>query len=182
MAGHQRPGGRQPPAGHQRAGARDRPAAPARRQQLQLTGRGALVAMFTLFFLVLLISGWLGWAWLAGLGFVAGSGAAARYTNRRDLLAVAVSPPLLFMCALVLTRVLTAGGHLLVSVAEGSLLTLAAVAPWLFAGVAVNLIIGLLRGLATCVRDLRQDLRAARAGFAERAPAQRAQSRRATPQ
>jgi hypothetical protein len=128
--------------------------------------------MFALFFLSLLASAGLGWMWLAGAAFTAGSGAAARYTHRRDLLAVTVSPPLLFLCALILARLLTASGQVAAAVAEGSLLTLAGVAPWLFAGVAVNLVIALLRGLPDCVRDLRQDLRGGPAS----------QSRRATPQ
>lgn len=134
--------------------------------------------MFVLFFLGLLISDGLSWMWLAGATFVAGSAGAARYANSRDLLAVAVSPPLLFVCALVLARAATASGHLLASVAEGTLLTLASVAPWLFAGVAANLVICLLRGLPACIGDLRRDLRGAAGGFAGR----RLQSRRATPQ
>lgn len=136
-----------------------------------------MVAMFAVFFLGLLISGGLGWTWLAGLAFLGGSVAAARYTQSRDLLAVAVSPPLLFLCAVALARAVTAGGHLLTSVAEGSLLTLASVAPWLFAGVVANLAIALLRGLPACVRELRRDLRAAPGDR----PDQPVQSRRPAP-
>lgn len=176
-----RPPARERPAGGSpRAGARGQGSAPAGQREIRLTGRGAIVGMFVLFLLGLLVSGLLNWLWLAGLVFVAGSAAAARYTNRRDLLAVAVSPPLVFLAALVPARVLTSGGHLLVA-AEGILLALASAAPWLFAGVAVNLIIGMSRGLANSVRELRSDLRDARRGLPERArPA--AHPTRPTPQ
>ncbi len=150
---------------------------PGIRPGVRLTSRGALLAMAALFFLGTLAAAGLGWNWLAGLAFVAGSAAAARYTNRRDLLAVTVSPPLLFLCALAAARLVTASGHLAVSVAAGTLLTLAGVAPWLFAGVAVNLVIAMVRGLPGCVRDLRRDLRGIPASY----PRGR-QSRRPTPQ
>jgi hypothetical protein len=150
---------------------------PGARSAVRLTSRGAVLAMAMLFFLGTLAAAGLGWSWLAGAAFVAGSGAAARYTNPRDLLAVTVSPPLLFLCALILARALTANGHLLVSVAEGTLLTLAGVAPWLFAGVALNLAIALARGLPECVRQLRRDLRGIAAGRRDGR-----QSLRATPQ
>ena len=123
-----------------------------------LTGRGALLAMPVAFFLGLLGAGWLGWGWLSGAVFVAGSASAARYTRRSGLLAVAVSPPLLFMCALFVARVLTTGGSL-GAVAGGILLTLAGVAPWLFAGMVATLVIAWLRGLRQSVSDLRHDLR-----------------------
>ncbi|MGE5134207.1 MAG: DUF6542 domain-containing protein [Gemmatimonadota bacterium] len=165
------------PGSRQASGAGGLAAAPAGRPGIRLTCRGALLAMAVLFFLGALAAAGLGWAWLAGLTFVAGSAVAARYASRRDLLAVTVSPPLLFLCTLVLARVLTASGPLAVSVAGGTLLTLAAVAPWLFAGVAVNLVIALLRGLPACVRDLRRGLRGIPAGYPEGR-----QSRRATPQ
>jgi hypothetical protein len=145
---------------------------------LRLTCRGALAGMFAVFFLGLLISGGLGWMWLAGAAFLAGCTAAAWYTNTRDLLAVAVSPPLVFACALLAEQLLTAGRHVMSSLAEGSLLTLAGVAPWLFAGVAVNLAVAVRRGLPDCIRELRRDLRASPARYQVRP----AQSRRATPQ
>ncbi len=144
---------------------------------IRLTGRGAGLGMFALFFLGLLISAGLGWAWLAGAAFAGGSVVAARYTHRRDLLTVAVSPPLLFLCALLLVKVLTASGHVLVSAAAGVMLTLAGVAPWLFGGMAASLLICVVRGLPGCVRELRRDLRGD-PGYS----AGGAGSRRATPQ
>lgn len=160
------------------AGAPGLPHPAGRRRQLRLTGRGAVLGMFAVFFLGLLLSEGLGWAWLAGAAFLAGSTAAARYSNQRGLLAVAVSPPLLFLCALILARLLTAAGNVLVSAAEGTLLTLAGVAPWLFAGVAITLLVATVRGLPGCIRDLRRDLHPEW----DADPARPGQSRRATPQ
>ena len=90
--------------------------------------------MLLLFLISLLVANWLKWGVLAGASFVIGSVAAAWYTRPRDLLAVAVSPPLLF-CALVCVKALTAQGAVIISAVEGTALTLANVAPWLFAGV-----------------------------------------------
>jgi hypothetical protein len=42
---------------------------------------------------------------------------------------------------------------------EGAALTLANVAPWLFIGVVLSLIIAWFRGLPHCVAELRRDLR-----------------------
>jgi hypothetical protein len=77
----------------------------------------------------------------------------------RDLLAVAVSPPLLFFCALVCVKALTAQGTVIISTVEGTALTLANVAPWLFAGVILYLIVAWARGLPQCVTELRHGLR-----------------------
>ena len=88
-----------------------------------------------------------------------GSVAAAWYTRPRDLLAVAVSPPLLFFCALVCVKALTAQGTMVISTVEGTALTLANVAPWLFAGVILYLIVAWARGLPQCVTELRLGLR-----------------------
>jgi hypothetical protein len=125
----------------------------------QLTGRGAVAGMLALFVVSLLVSGWLKWGLLAGGSFLVGSVAAAWYTKQRDLLTVAVSPPLIFFCALVGVKALTATGSTLLSTVEGTALTLASVAPWLFAGVVVSLIVAWVRGLPRCVSDLRRDMR-----------------------
>jgi hypothetical protein len=128
-----------------------------------MTGRGAVLAMFALFFLSTLIAGWLHLALLTGLGFIAGCALAARYSRRDALLAVVVTPPLIFMIALVFAELLTSHAdtvrHTLTSAAEGIILTLAAVAPWLFCGVIVGLVIALFRGLPQCVRNLGTELR-----------------------
>ncbi len=115
--------------------------------------------MLVLFFFTLLVASWLQWGVLAGASFVIGSVGAARYTKRRDLLTVAVSPPLLFFGALICVKALTAQGSAIISTVEGTALTLANVAPWLFAGVIVSLIVAWVRGLPQCVTDLRRELR-----------------------
>ena len=115
--------------------------------------------MLLLFLISLLAATWLRWGVLTGASFVIGSVAAAWYTRPRDLLAVAVSPPLLFFCALVCVKALTAQGTMVISTVEGTALTLANVAPWLFAGVILYLIVAWARGLPQCVTDLRHGLR-----------------------
>ena len=129
----------------------------------QMTARGAVLAMFALFFLGMLAAGWLHLGVLTGLSFVVGSALAARYTRREGLLAVVVTPPLIFLVALVAVEVFTSHAdttkHALTSAAEGTILTLAAVAPWLFSGVVVGLVIALFRGLPQCIGDLRTELR-----------------------
>lgn len=134
-------------------------ASPADRGRIALTGRGAVAGMLLLFLISLLVATWLRWGVLAGASFVIGSVAAAWYTRPRDLLAVAVSPPLLFFCALVCVKALTAQGTVIISTVEGTALTLANVAPWLFAGVILYLIVAWSRGLPQCVTELRHGLR-----------------------
>ncbi len=163
----------------------DRPASDVSgppRRALQLTARGAITGLLVLFFLILLLSSWLGWGWLAGVGFVAGSVAAARYAQRRGLLAVTVTPPLLFFCDLVVIKGLTASGNTLLSAAEGTALTLGSAAPWLFAGVVLALIVAWLRGLPQCVAELRRELHPnPRGGGPGSTPGQPAQARRLGP-
>ncbi len=136
-----------------------RPAPPSPGGTSQLTGRGAIAGMLVLFFFGLLVSTWLHWGPLAGGTFVLGSVGAAWYTKQRDLLTVAVSPPLLFFCALIVVKALTASGSAVISTAEGTMLTLANVAPWLFAGVVLSLVVACFRGLPRCISDLRRELR-----------------------
>ena len=128
--------------------------------QTRLTGRGAVMVMLAVFALGLLVASWLGWPVLAGASFVIGSVAAVFYVRPGDLLMVTIVPPLLFGIALVAVKAATATGSVALSVAEGMAITMAEVAPWLFAGVVLTLVIAWARGLRGCVRELRQDLRA----------------------
>jgi hypothetical protein len=127
----------------------------------RLTGRGAIVVMLAVFTLGLLGASWLGWPVLAGASFIAGSAAAVFYVSTRDLLVVTVAPPLVFGVVLVAVKAATATGSVALSIAEGTAITLAGVAPWLFAGMALTLIVAWARGLRGCVRELREDLRLA---------------------
>ena len=111
------------------------------------------------FLIGLLAAAALGWSVLAGLAFVAGCVLAAWYAAPPGLLTVVVSPPLLFLGALVLVNALTGSGGLLYSVVFGSVVTLAGLAPWLAAGMILTVIIALVRGLPRCIRDLYRELR-----------------------
>lgn len=128
-----------------------------------MTARGAVVVMFSIFFAGTLTAGWLHLEVLAGLTFVAGCALAAYYTRRDAMLAVVATPPLIFLAGLIIAELLTSHGdtvhHTLTSAAEGTILTLAGVAPWLFSGVIIGIIIAMFRGLPQCVRDLRTELR-----------------------
>lgn len=118
-----------------------------------------MTGMFLLCLLGLFAAGWLGWGPLAGGAFVAATTLAAAWTQRSDLLTVSVSPPALFLAAVVCAKGLTASGNVLLSTGTGTLITLANTAPWLLAGTALNLIIAFSRGLrgnaATLGRELR---------------------------
>lgn len=135
---------------------------------VRLTGRGALIGMFVLCLLGLLASGWLGWGPLAGGAFVAATVLAAAWTERTDLLAVTVSPPALFLAAVVCVKGLTASGNVLLSAATGTLITLANTAPWLLAGTALSLIIAFSRGLRGDARALGRQVRGDPAGLSGR--------------
>ena len=132
--------------------------APAR-----MTPRGAVLAMYSLFFPGTLTAGWLHFGALTSLSFLAGCVLAARYTRRDGLLTAVITPPLIFMIALICSEALTSHGgtfaHTLTIATEGTFLTLAAVAPWLFCGVIMGIVIAMFRGLPQCVRDLRAELR-----------------------
>jgi hypothetical protein len=128
-----------------------------------MTARGAVVAMFSLFFLGMVAAGWLHLGSLTGLSFVAGCALAARYTRREGLLTAVVTPPLIFMTALIVTETMSSHAdtlrRTLTSAGEGIVLTLASVAPWLFTGMIVGVVVAIRNGLPQCVRELRADLR-----------------------
>ncbi len=115
--------------------------------------------MFFVFFPGMMAAGWLHLAALTGLSFMAGGVLAGLYTKRAHLLTVVTMPPMVFMAALICVKALTATGNAVVSTAAGSLLTLSAVAPWLFAGTATTLVIALFRGLPHRIGELRAALR-----------------------
>jgi hypothetical protein len=123
---------------------------------LRLTGRGAILALLVLSFLGLIVSDWLDWGMFADATFVAACVVIACYAKPSDLLPVAVCPPLAFFLACVCAKLATSAGG--TSAAEGTLVTLATSAPWLFLGTAVTILIGLRRGLLDNIRDLRRDL------------------------
>ena len=117
--------------------------------------------MFVLCFLGLFASVKLGWGPLAGGAFVAAAVLGAARTQRTDLLTVTVSPPALFLVAVIIVKGLTSSGNVLLSTATGTLITLANTAPWLLAGTALSLIIAFSRGLWGNVVTLGQELHGA---------------------
>jgi hypothetical protein len=114
------------------------------------------MTLVVLSFLGLIVSDWLDWGILANATFVAACVAIACYAKPSDLLPVAVCPPLAFFAACVCAELATSAGG--TSAAEGTLVTLATSAPWLFLGTAVTILIGLRRGLLDNIRDLRRAL------------------------
>jgi hypothetical protein len=122
-----------------------------------------LAGLFACCLISCLLAAWLHLIVLAGLGFCVGCAVAARYCQPAALLRMVIAVPSVFLVAEVVAQLATlhSGGRraLALPVAGGTLLTLAAVAPWLFAGTAGAVTIALFRGLPQCVRDLRAGLR-----------------------
>jgi hypothetical protein len=133
-----------------------------------VTARGAMVAMFGIFLFCSLVADWLGLGVLTGLGYVTCCVLAPFFVRREAQLHVVVAPPAIFMTVVIVTQILTAQGSSrhgrVLSVVEGTLLTLAAVAPWLFAGTALGAAASATRGLRECVRELSAELRGEAAG------------------
>jgi hypothetical protein len=153
--GPQRATGRaEPPAGGPREPRT--PPGSGRAAAVRLTGRGAILALLVLSFLGLIVSDGLGWGMFADGMFVAACIVIACYTKPSDLLPVTVCPPLTFFVACVCGKLITSAGG--TSAAEGTLVTLATSAPWLFLGTAVTILIGLRRGLLDNIRELRRGL------------------------
>jgi hypothetical protein len=124
-----------------------------------LTARGALLGMFVLVLVACLLAAWREVDVLAGLGYCAGCVLTPVYARREAQLRIVLSAPAVFLLADVITQALTAQGNTshgsVLSVLEGTGLTLADAAPWLFAGTAACVVVAATRGLPQCVRDLR---------------------------
>jgi hypothetical protein len=133
----------------------------------RMASAGTLVGLLATFLVSCLLAAWLHRNVVGGLGFCAGTCAAARYARREVLLTVVVSVPVVFLAAEVMAQLATlpAGAHRGTPqvVLAGTLLTLAGVAPWLFAGTIAGVAIAMFRGLPRSVRDLREDLTGRRA-------------------
>jgi hypothetical protein len=127
-----------------------------------MSARAAIAMMFVIFMLTDLCAGWLHVVALTGFGFAAGSAAAAGRTRRGDLLLAATTPPLVFLLAVSVSELIALHmNHVAASaglVLADIFLTLSTAAPWLFGGLAGALVIGTVRGLPQCVRELRAQL------------------------
>lgn len=123
----------------------------------RLTGRGGVLVMFAACFAGLLVAKWANWGELADAVFFMASSLTAYYVRPGGLLPVVVSPPLLFFFACAIQQALTSSGML--ATLSGTVVALANSAGWLFAGTALTIAIGLLRGLSSEVRALIAALR-----------------------
>jgi hypothetical protein len=126
---------------------------------LRLTARGAALAMFSICFPGTLTSGWLHFPVLSGASFVAACVLAALVTRREDLLVVVTLPLVIFLASAICVAAVSSNGGGVLAAASGIALTLGGAVLWLFIGQAAVLLLSLFRGLPSCVRDLRADLR-----------------------
>jgi hypothetical protein len=128
----------------------------------RLAAFGTVAGLLTACLVCCLGAVWLHVDAVAGLGFCAATCFAVRFARREALLGLVVSLPAVFLAAAVLTQLATmpSGAHrgTLLLVLEGTVLTLAGVAPWLFLGTVAGVVIAMFRGLPRCVRELRSDL------------------------
>jgi hypothetical protein len=146
------------PQAQTRADAAGPPARTSHRPGVRLTGRGGVLAILV----ISLAGAFAASAWhLAAFGGACYVGACAftAWTVRRgQLLPIVVTPPMLFGVAVVCAQAVTSSKGML-SAVEGTLVMLGDMAPWLFAGTLLGLVIALARGLAGNLRALGQGLR-----------------------
>jgi len=142
-----------PPAPRPRKAPAQTAPAPARLEpaaSFRFTAIGAILALLGFCFAILLIAAWTGWRPLAGAAFVCGCGVITYYTRTGGLRAVVVCPPLLFFAG-------TAGAELVIApstflAAEQILVRLGTLAPWLFTGTALTIVIAVGRGYRPVTR------------------------------
>ncbi|PSK97288.1 hypothetical protein CLV63_1086 [Murinocardiopsis flavida] len=161
-------GPRDPNQPHRLARRQRRPAGPGSSARgpapstapLRLTARGAILIIVMVGFAAALADSMVALPMLNGIAFVAVCTLAAFFVRSTDLLTLSVSPPLAyFASALLAEGVLTLGSDGFArGVAIGLATRLADVAPWLFAGTALVLVITLFRGLPRNVRALSDEL------------------------
>jgi hypothetical protein len=110
-----------------------------------------MLAIFVACLTGLLVATWAGWEELGYAVFFMASSLTVYYVRPGSLLPVVVSAPLLFLLACLTASVVTPSLALLS--------TLAGAAWWMLAGMALTVVIALLRGLHAEVRELWLDLR-----------------------
>lgn len=139
--------------------------APAPRQPkpgttVRLTGRGGIVVIVLVTFVAGLLAHLTGVRAISGGAFTTVCVLAALLVRPAELLSLSVSPPLAYFAGALLTEVLLALGSegfvRSVAISMGS--QLAHVAPWLFLGTALVLIITCFRGLPRNIRTLNDEL------------------------
>ncbi|MFD6949325.1 hypothetical protein A6A08_12765 [Nocardiopsis sp. TSRI0078] len=147
-----------------RAGRRSRtapgPEAGPPRRTPRLTGRGGVLAIAVFSFAGIMVAHWAGIPAAPGVAFTLACLLGAVLVRPGDLLSLSVSPPIAFFAAVVAAEGLFALGSegftrtLLLGLAS----RLAEVAPWLFLGTALVLVIGVFRGLPGNIRKLGDEL------------------------
>ncbi|NUP68556.1 MAG: hypothetical protein HOV96_27555 [Nonomuraea sp.] len=133
-----------------------------RRSAVRLTARGAIALALVATLAGYVLTALLDLPYLVGAAFVLASLLGALLVNRRELLSLVVTPPLVFFCATLFVELGRAFGSVSIgqSLALGLYSSLTRGAPWLFAGSAVVLAVAWRRGLRDNVRELREELRA----------------------
>ncbi len=139
-----------------------RPPSPSKPAQatVRLTGRGGIVAIVVVTLVAGLLAHLTGIPTITGVAFTAVCVLVALLVRPTELLSLAVSPPLAYLCGMVLTEfVLRIGSDALVrGVAVGVGSQLAEAAPWLFLGTSLLLATTCVRGLPRNIRTLNDEL------------------------
>ncbi|WP_103960396.1 DUF6542 domain-containing protein [Nonomuraea solani] len=133
-----------------------------RRSAVRLTARGAIALALVSTLVGYVLTALFGIEHIVGAAFVVSSTLGALLVNRRELLSLVVTPPLVFFCATLFVELGRAFGSVSIvqSLALGLYTSLTRGAPWLFAGAAVVLAVTWRRGLRDNVRELRAELKA----------------------
>ncbi|TYB62662.1 hypothetical protein FXF51_24810 [Nonomuraea sp. PA05] len=133
-----------------------------RRSAVRLTARGAIALALVATLAGYVLTAVFGVEQLVGAAFVLSSVLGAVLVNRRELLSLVVTPPLVFFCATLFVELGRAFGSVSIvqSLALGLYTSMTQGAPWLFAGSALVLGVAWRRGLRDNVRELREELKA----------------------
>lgn len=131
------------------------PAGPPR-----LTGRGGVLLIVLLSFVGTMLAHAASWPAVPGIAFTTACLLTATMVRPPDLLSLSVSPPIAFFVSVVSAECVLALGNegftrvLVLGLAS----RLAEVAPWLFLGTALVLVIAVFRGLPGNLRELGDEL------------------------
>lgn len=126
----------------------------------RLTGRGGVLLIVLFSFVGTMIAHAASWPAIPGIAFTAACLVTATTVRPPDLLSLSVSPPIAFFVSVVSAECVLALGNegftrvLLLGLAS----RLAEVAPWLFLGTALVLVIAVFRGLPGNLRQLGDEL------------------------
>lgn len=133
-----------------------------RRSGVRLTARGAIALSLVATLAGYVLTAVLDLSYVVGVAFVLSSLLGVLLVNRRELLSLVVTPPLVFFCATLFVELGRAFGSVSIvqSLALGLYSSLTRGAPSLFAGSAVVLAVAWRRGVRDNVRELREELRA----------------------